>query len=205
MDMKEVLSYSLGPVPWSLAMAESAMTKTAKSNLLPLLGGAVPPVEQPPSDAVNIVDGMAMLQKFKGLPETFGELAEQLLRQVVTRLHATSRIDLVFDCYRDSSIKGFERSRRAGPGADVLRFAIAGSLTKYLKQWSKALHFSCNKMADVTFLVDEWQRGKYAPLMGATPFSSPLVSSAGCFARVRVMAIHFNSFVCKAGVFSRIG
>ena len=62
MDMKEVLSYSLGPVPWSLATAEGAMT--AKSNLLPLLEGAVPPVEQPPSDAVNIIDGMAMLQAF---------------------------------------------------------------------------------------------------------------------------------------------
>ena len=44
MDMKEVLSYSLGPVPWSraLATAEAGMTKTAKSNLLPLLEGAVP-------------------------------------------------------------------------------------------------------------------------------------------------------------------
>ena len=29
-------------------MAEGAMTRTAKSNLLPLLEGAVPPVEQPP-------------------------------------------------------------------------------------------------------------------------------------------------------------
>ena len=44
------------------------MTKTAKSNLLPLLEGAVPPVEQPPSDAVNIVDGMAVLQAFKAGP-----------------------------------------------------------------------------------------------------------------------------------------
>ena len=113
MDMKEVLSYSLGPVPWSLATAEGAMTKTAKSNLLLLLEGAVSPVEQPPSDAVNIVDGMAMLQAFKGSPGTFGELAEQLLRQVVARLDGTSRIDIVFDCYRDSSIKNFERSRHA--------------------------------------------------------------------------------------------
>ena len=123
------------------------MTKTAKSNLLPLLEGAVPPVEQPPSDAVNIVDGMAMLQAFKGSPGTFGELAEQLLRQVVARHDATSRIDIVFACYRDSSIKNFERSRRAGRGADVLRLAIAGSSTKCPKQWSKALHVSSNKTA----------------------------------------------------------
>ena len=59
------------------------MTRTAKSNLLPLLEGAVPHVEQPPSDAVNIFDGMAMQQAFKGSPATFGELAEQLLRRLL--------------------------------------------------------------------------------------------------------------------------
>ena len=67
----------------------------------------------------------------------------------------------------------------------MLRLAVAGSSTKWPKQWSEALHVSSNKTAVVTFLVDEWQRGS----MVATPFSSPLVSSAGCFARVRVMAV----------------
>ena len=67
------------------------MTKTAKPNLQPLLEGEVPPVEQLSHDAVNIVDGMAKLQTFKGSPGTIGELAEQLLRQVVARLDATSR------------------------------------------------------------------------------------------------------------------
>ena len=48
----------------------------------------------------------------------------------------------------------------------MLRLAAAGSSTKCPKQWSKALHVSSNKTAVVTFLVDEWQRGKYAPLIG---------------------------------------
>ena len=47
----------------------------------------------------------------------------------------------------------------------MLRLAVAGSSTKCPKQWSKALHVSSNKTAVVTFLVDEWQRGKYAPLI----------------------------------------
>ena len=142
---------------WSLAMAEGAMTGTAKSNLLPLLEGAVPPVEQPPSDAVNIVDGMAMQQAFKGLPATFGEFEEQLLRRLLLDSMQQAESTLCStQCYRDSSIKNFELNRSAGPGADVLRLTIAGRSTKCPKQWSKALHVSSNKAVVVTFLVDEW-------------------------------------------------
>ena len=81
------------------------MTRTAKSNLLPLLKDAVPPVEQPPSDAVNIVDGMAMQQAFKGSPATFGELAEQLLRRLLLDSMQQAKSTLcTTQCYRDSSI-----------------------------------------------------------------------------------------------------
>ena len=66
------------------------------------------------------------------------------------------------------------------------------------KAIEQALHVSSNKTAVVTFLVEEGQRGKYAPLIGRHSLLSPLVSSAGCFARVRVMAIQFNGFVCKS-------
>ena len=50
--------------------------------------------------------GMAMLQAFKAWPAMFEDLEEieQLLRWVVTRLNATSHIDIVFDCYKDSSL-----------------------------------------------------------------------------------------------------
>ena len=45
-----------------------------------------------------------------------------------------AEIDIVFECYRELSIKNFEDSRRAGPIADVLLLAIAGSSTKCPKQ-----------------------------------------------------------------------
>ena len=81
------------------------MTRTAKSNLLPLLERAVPPVEQPASDAVNIVDGMAMQQAFKGSPATFGELAEQLLCRLLLNSMQQAKSTLCSaQCYRDSSI-----------------------------------------------------------------------------------------------------
>ena len=49
-----------------------------------------------------------MLQAFKVWPAMFEDLEEieQLLRTrwAVTRLSATSHIDIVFDCYKDSSL-----------------------------------------------------------------------------------------------------
>ena len=163
MDLKQVLQYLLGPVPWSLATADGAMCKTPKSKLLPLLESAASPVEQPPHGAAHIIDGMAMLQAFKGVPSTFGDLADQLLRLVVARLSAASRVDVVFNCYNDMSIKSFERNKRAG--TESLLVAIAGSTTKCPKQWGKALHVSANEAAIVSFLVEEWQKVKYAPLI----------------------------------------
>ena len=100
-----------------------------------------------------------MQQAFKGLPATFGELAEQLLRRLLLDLMQQAESTLCStQCYRDSSIKNFEHSRRDGPGADVLRLTIAGRSTKCPKQWIKALHVNSNKAAVVTFLVDEWQQ-----------------------------------------------
>ena len=135
------------------------MTRTAKSNLLPLLEGAIPPVEQPSSDAVNIVDGMAMQQAFKGSPATFGELAELLRRLLLDSMQQAKSTLCSTQCYRDSFIiRTSSAAGVLGPGADVLRLTIAGRSTKCPKQWSKALHVSGNKAAVVTFLVDEWQR-----------------------------------------------
>ena len=102
---------------------------------------------------------MAMQQACKRLPAKFGELAELLLRRLLLDSMQQAESTLCStQCYRDSSIENFERSRRAGPGADVLQFTIADRSSKCPKQWSKALHVSSNKAAVVTFLVDEWQR-----------------------------------------------
>ena len=158
MNMKEVLSYSLGPVPWSLATAEGAMTKTAKSNPLPIL--------KVQFLLLNNRHLMALMQSTLSMAwlccKHFGDRLEHLenlqsssFPRLLLDSMQQAESTLFFDRYRDSSIKNFERSRRAGPRADVLRLAVAGSSTKCPKQWSKALHVSSNVTAVVTFLVDE--------------------------------------------------
>ena len=55
MNMQEVLTYPLGPLSWSLATADGAPTKTAKSTLLHILEGKAQPVEDVPASAVWIL------------------------------------------------------------------------------------------------------------------------------------------------------
>ena len=57
MNMQEVLTYPHGPLPWSLATADGAPTKTAKSALLHILEERAQPVEDVPASAVWILDG----------------------------------------------------------------------------------------------------------------------------------------------------
>ena len=72
MDLRQVLKYSLGPVPWSFATQDGQLAKTTKSILLHLLEKDVPPVEAVPCDVVWIVDAMALLQSLSHVPRTFG-------------------------------------------------------------------------------------------------------------------------------------
>ena len=68
MNMQEVLTYPLGPLPWYLATADGAPTKTAKSALLHILEGKAQPVEDVPASAVWILNGVAILHSIKMYP-----------------------------------------------------------------------------------------------------------------------------------------
>ena len=71
----------------------------------------------------------------------------------------SDRIDVLFDDYRDDSIKNAERES-GGEGS--------GSEFRYLqtdhrvKQWRKFLCSSRNKQALIVFVTKEWQKEKYA-------------------------------------------
>ena len=56
--------------------------------------------------------GMAYALQFQVPHKTFGQLSMDLLSKVLTTGVRASRIDVVFDVYRDLSIKNIERNRR---------------------------------------------------------------------------------------------
>ena len=123
-DMKEVLSFCLGPFPLSLSTEMGLLHKTPKSKLMGLLESNTvdPCVESVPEGNALIIDGMAIIQAMTKLPATFGELADQILERIVKLgIHRkSSRIDFVIDTYPESSIKDLERSSRARDGVTII-------------------------------------------------------------------------------------
>ena len=52
---------------------------------------------------------MSLIQKLQVDHHTFGKIAEMALSRVLREGEGSSRIDVVFDVYRDVSIKSVER------------------------------------------------------------------------------------------------
>ena len=173
-DLKEVLSFSLGPYPLSLATTDGLMVKTVKSNLMHIIEDMVDNsvTDVMPSNAALIIDAMALLQSLNKIPATFEELPPLLLSILIsmaTRMNAT-RVDFVVDCYPKVSIKNSERKKRAFTGSNVLK--IYGKKQKTPTQWKKFLNNGENKESLAGFIVDEWKESKSEHFRGVTLYAT---------------------------------
>ena len=96
------------------------------------------PVEPQDTKSIHLIDGMAVVQMMKsGNASTFGELANKFYAIATEPLlqNGCDRVDIVFDQYRDMSIKSHERSRRGSSSA--LEVKINSPSTPVPKQWAK--------------------------------------------------------------------
>ena len=55
---------------------------------------------------------MSLVRKIKGKQKTFKEVAETLFRHAMSQKGSCNRIDIVFDVYKQKSIKYAERRNR---------------------------------------------------------------------------------------------
>ncbi|XP_061913285.1 uncharacterized protein LOC133656293 isoform X2 [Entelurus aequoreus] len=158
-DLRQILSYSLGTVSYPLASTDGSLAKTDKSALMNILENKDKDclVQQVPSDGAILFDGMAVIQAMHSKPATFGELADNLLQYVVkiALQHKCTRIDFVIDQYPEISIKNLERSRRAEGGTQQVQ--IYGRDQKAPTQWKKFLSNGTNKAALAEFLFVAWR------------------------------------------------
>ena len=120
LGMKTVLSHPLGPSPWALATSAGTLRKTNKA----VLGNTLEKLSQIadiiPSKSVCIIDAMSIVQKTKGGHTTFEELSAALFRRMLIEGGTSERIDVIFDVYREKSIKNIEREKRGAN--ESLRF-----------------------------------------------------------------------------------
>ena len=109
-DMADILTYPLTPVPLSLCHLDGSMQKTQKTKLLQELEKRVKSTSPSHID-VTIIDAMFFLHLLFDLPQTFGQIATVILKRVC---NVKSRvIHLVFDEVISPSIKDCERDSRS--------------------------------------------------------------------------------------------
>ena len=118
LDMQQVLKHPLGPLPWALANPDGTMRKTNKAVLARNLEKRVTPADTIPSPRACLIDGMTILYKMNAKLKTYGDLASRALDSALHIGGESSRIDVVFDVYKDMSIKTAEWD--AGrPGTEI--------------------------------------------------------------------------------------
>ena len=88
---------------------------------------------------------------------TFGDLSLVYFNTITTfyEQYNCSRVDIVFDSYRDMSIKSSEREKRGKSVA--LEVKIYGLATPLPKQWDKYMTNAQNKRNLCDFLVNSWR------------------------------------------------
>ena len=155
LNMREVLCHPLGPLPWSLATPEGHPRKTSKSILGSELAKNVPEAETLPLPRACIIDGIAIVNKIQGDKKTFQEISDSVLALVLKEGKECKRIDVVFDVYRDVSIKNVERSARAKE-EEVPTYKHISQGTKVI-QWHSFLKNSSNKTHLISFMVSQWK------------------------------------------------
>ncbi len=152
-DMKDVLTYSLRKFPSPIATVDGKLVKTPKSKLMHVLEGRVedPAIECIPSNNALILDGMALIQMMKHIPDTFGTLVEVILGRILSLASnsKSARVDFVCDTYPDVSIKNIERNNRASEGSTVVR--VLGADQKVPRQFKKFLSVGKNKESLIEF------------------------------------------------------
>ena len=157
LNMSDVLAHPLGPLPWALANGDGSLRKTNKAALAKELEKSITPAEVIPEPSATIIDGMNLVQKMKGDDKTFAQFAESALLKVLHEGSKSQRIDVVFDVYKDISIKDSERVDRGDTGIQF-RNIMPGHK---IQQWRRLLSSTRNKASLITYLVEEWKDPKH--------------------------------------------
>lgn len=154
LQMIDVLKHPLSPRPSSLACNNGFPRKTNKAQLGKELEKLIEATQEVPTPSAYLIDGMALVQKLKVDYLTFGEIADKILSRVMQEGSNCKRIDVIFDVYRDISIKSAERQLRGESDAITFKNLAAG---QKVKQFKNFLQNGYNKTSLVKFVVEQWK------------------------------------------------
>ena len=150
-DIEELMTYSITPVPHCLGTPDGYMAKTNKAASVHHVTNDVPEAELPSAssgETLFIEDGNAHFHTLKDLPPTFKDICLKLLDQL------SCKPDVVFstDMYVQDSIKSQERLRR-GSSAKII---LEGINTRKPADFKKFLQNDENKKQLCKFMLRIW-------------------------------------------------
>ena len=157
-DLSTVLKHELLPVPLALAEMNGTLRTGNKSVLAEKLTEDIvcpEAIELHDSSSYLIIDGQALVVAL-GKPDnavTFGDLADIYVRAVLKAGSKYQRVDIVFDRYREETIKSPTRTRRT-KAARPIRRLVEGRDVPLPKNWTNFLSLPDNK-ADLAHLLSE--------------------------------------------------
>ena len=107
---------------------------------------------------------MSLVNKIRGDNKTFGDIAESIFLIAIQSGNASSRKDIVFDVFKDNSIKTTEREDRRvasglANGSIVVGHKIQG--------WRRLLRRSASKTSLIKFLCQAWRNDPYPERLGS--------------------------------------
>jgi len=154
-DLKDLLSHELGPIPWSLATTDGSIAKTNKSVLPKLLEDGVEALNVlPDNSSTFVIDAMAFMQMLPRVPERFADLSKLVITSVVRQAGDAKRIDFIADQYPGTSIKDLEHYKREKSGKLTVQITSPQQLCPC--QWKKFMSEGTNKTNLMEFFVHDW-------------------------------------------------
>ena len=138
-----------------LSTIAGSLVKTCKAKLLHIIEAKCNDiiVTTIPGENALLIDAMAILQMLKGIPNTFEQLANEVLKQVIrlAKYHkVSSRVDFVSDRNPSIGTKNAEREKQAQA------FTIYSATQNVPKQWKKFMSLGRNKEELINFLYMSW-------------------------------------------------
>lgn len=157
-DLREIFTYPLTPVPLSLGNFDGSMNKTPKSSLLKMLETKVE-TTNPANIDVLVIDVMFLVREMGNLPMNFQGISEKILTAVCNT--KGGEIHIVSDRYHIGSIKGMQQDLRAKRTGGHGKFRITGGDQCRPRYFASALSYSSFKMGLLSFLTNQWGNDSY--------------------------------------------
>ena len=106
--------------------------------------------------SATVFDGMAIVRKVNGNKKTLRAISNAVLAIALAEAEGSVRIDIVFDVYKDVTIKNAERQSRSNSVEAIVYKTLFPS--QVVQQWDSFKASPVNKSNLIRLITSEWRK-----------------------------------------------